>query len=152
VRVIRIVEVTPALPDAYPATKAYGRRLLRVVECSPEQTGYRAEAGVVVLWESDHFKARSRGGRSKYATCRRDAEEFAAHARRALAVGLRADAPAEAVRDLLEEHGLADGDPRLRPAEEEEPLGPDDVMPSDATLRLFGAAMRIFLAEEDEAT
>jgi hypothetical protein len=50
---------------------------------------------------------------------------------------------------LLSE-GLRDGDPRLRPADEDEPLGPDDPRPSDRDLRLFTAAMRQFLADEDD--
>jgi hypothetical protein len=114
-RVIKIVEVVPLLTSAsLYGGKAHGYRVLRVVECEPAQHGYRAETGVVTLWESGRYslQARAAAKQGRYARALREAEQIAAeervrlHARLAAEVGLTADAPPEVVQDLREERGL----------------------------------------------
>lgn len=102
-REIRIVETTnTGLPSAY-AKKGFARQCLRVVECEPEQNGYKSEKGVKVLWESNHYDSRSRGPKSKYAAYRKEAEAIAERARKCLAAGLSADVLDEILADALAE-------------------------------------------------
>jgi hypothetical protein len=113
-RVIKVVEITPARTGASVYFgKAHGYRLLRVVECEPEQHGLKAETGVVTLWESGRYSLQARAAaKGRAADARRNAGRVAAeervrlHARLAAEVGLTADAPPEVVRDLREERGL----------------------------------------------
>jgi hypothetical protein len=84
------------------------RHVFRVIECDEGQSGCPFEPGITKLWQSDSFTydKRSHGPRSKRTKLLVEAVAFAQHARRALEVGLRADTPAWAVRDLREELGL----------------------------------------------
>src|SRR5262245_39751823 len=81
--------------------------IYRVVECEPRQAGYLFEQGVVLVWQSGRFDSRGHGPGSRRAFLYVLAARSARHARRALAVGLSASAPACAVADLLEERGLS---------------------------------------------
>jgi hypothetical protein len=99
-RVIRIVEAV-----LYQSSwRLPARHVFRVIECDEGASGCPLESDVVELWQSDHFDQRSTTG--PRAVRLREAQEVARLARQALEVGLRADAPAEMVWDLLEERGL----------------------------------------------
>jgi hypothetical protein len=140
VREIRVVMTGDPLLGGYGQWYCW-RRHFFVVECAagqewghvcaqvgldPDDPDGRADGtdvlcsrGIRLLWRSDHFDIRSRypGGSQKQDAQRLEAERVAAaarrelHARQAAAVGLRADAPAEAVADLWEEMGLGPAGP-----------------------------------------
>jgi hypothetical protein len=103
-RVIRIVEAVVQRSS----WRVHWRHAFRVIECDEDGGGCPAEPGVQELWESDSFQFddRSHGPNSRRTRLLAEAVAFAQQARRALEVGLAADAPPEVVADLREERGL----------------------------------------------
>ena len=102
-RIIKIVEISVSKPASY----KYPRKRWCIVECDPDQHGYKTEKGVRVLWESSEYSPCSGFPPHSYKQMFYEQAQIRAdHFAKCLKAGLVYLTYPEIVEDRLKELGL----------------------------------------------